>query len=49
MYTNMLRHKKLSWSSKKKLTKDKVNPIYSQQNQILDMIDFEINFFSNHN
>jgi len=49
MYDNMPRHKKFFQSSKKKLTKDKVIPIHSQQNRVLDMANFETNFFSNHN
>jgi len=36
------------WSPKKKLIKDKVIPIHGQQNQILAMADFEINYLSNH-
>jgi len=36
-------------SSKKKLTKDKVIPIHSAQNWVLDMANFEINFLSNQN
>ncbi len=49
MYTNMPRHKKFFWSSKKKLTKFKVVPNYSAQNRVLDMANFEIHFLSNHN
>jgi len=49
MYTNMPRHKKHLGTSKKKLTKDKVIPNHVKQNRILDMANFEINFFLNHN
>jgi len=37
------------WISKEKLTRDKVIPIHGQQNQVLDMANFEINFLSNYN
>jgi len=36
-------------SSKKKLTKDKVMPNHVEQNQVLDMVDFETNFLPNCN
>jgi len=49
MFNNMARHKKFFQSSKKKLTKDKVILNHGQQNQVLDMANFETNFLSNHN
>jgi len=49
MYTNMPRHKKVFWSSKKKSTKDKAILNHVEQNRVLDMAKFEINFLSNYN
>jgi len=49
MYTNMPRHKKFFQSSKKKFTKDKVILNHIEQNRVIDMANFEINFLSNYN
>jgi len=46
MYTNLSRHQIFFWSSKEKLTKDKVNPNHGEQDRILVMANFEINFLS---
>jgi len=50
IWNDVYQHAKVQnkiWNSKEKLIKDKVIPIHGQQNQILDMANFEIIFLSN--